>query len=129
MLYENNDEQTSLFLSWINIMKTLVIHHPEDKVVDENKKSFVKCCATRIGEGFALSKEKVASLKPGDKVVILCSTQGNQRRAEGELVKLEHSGATRSGLKRYNVFIKNIKVVSYHRNDFGKLNHNGIVVF
>jgi len=110
-------------------LKTLVIHHPEDKAVEENKKSFAKCIKTGIGEGFAISREKAASLVIGDNVVILCSTRGYEQRAEGEFVKLVHSGQTKSGLKRYYVYIDNIRTVPYHRNDFGKLNHNGIALF
>jgi len=110
-------------------MKTLVIHHPEEEVTENQKKSFSLCCSTGIGQGFAISKAKVASLNSGDKIVILCNTSGYERRAEGTLIKLVHSGATGSGLKRYNVFIDNIIQVNYHRNDFGKLTHNGIAVF
>ncbi|WP_421302448.1 hypothetical protein [Aeromonas veronii] len=110
-------------------MTTLVIHHPEEEVAANQKKSFSICCSTGIGQGFAISKAKVAILKPGDKVVILCNTKGFERRAEGVLDKLIHSGATDSGLKRYDVYIKNISQVGYHRSDFGKLTHNGIAVF
>lgn len=112
-------------------MTTLVIHHPEEEVTANNKKSFDSCCNTGIGQGFAISKAKIASLNPGDTVVILCNTRGFERRAEGILEKLvpSASGATGSGLKRYDVYISNIRHVQYHRNDFGKLTQNGIAVF
>ncbi len=110
-------------------MKTLVIHHPEEEVTENNKRSFSICCSTGIGEGFAISKSKVDILKPGDKVVILCSTKGAERRAEGSLVKLVHVGATKSGLKRYDVYIDSIFTVDYHRSDFDKLTHTGIAVY
>ena len=110
-------------------MTTLVIHHPEEEVISNQKKSFSICCSTGIGRGFAISEDKVAGLKSGDTIIILCNTKGFERRAEGSLDKLIHVGATESGLKRYDVYIKTITKVEYHRNDFGKLTHNGIAVF
>ncbi|HBC3415232.1 hypothetical protein P3647_13610 [Vibrio parahaemolyticus] len=110
-------------------MTTLVIHHPEEQVVENQKKSFATCVSSGLGKGFAISKANVAKLRAGDCVVILCNTKGFERRAEGKLVKLEHTGATGSGLKRYCVHIEDIHLTKYHRNDFGKLNHNGVAVF
>lgn len=110
-------------------MKNLVIHHPVDKVICQGKKSFANCMKTMVGEGFAISKANVAALKAGDNVIVLCSSKGYERRAEGQLEKLVHSGKTGSGLKRYDVFIKDLIEVPYHRSDFGKLNHNGVAIF
>ena len=112
-------------------MTTLVIHHPEDNIDMDHRKSFSYCFKKGVGKEFAIPSKYIPELKQGIKVVVLCNTKGHERRAEGTLSALVHSGyiGDGKGMKRYDVTINNIKTVGYHRDDFERLLHTGVAVF
>jgi hypothetical protein len=101
----------------------LVIHAPKSKVQSENKRSFERTLETGIGDGYAVTRNELALLTPGLNVVLL--DKDTRRRAEGELVKLEPNGWTRSGIQRYDVYTSNLKVVPYRPE---RLNRRGIAI-
>jgi hypothetical protein len=114
-------------------MPVLVIHMPDNQVIENDKKSFDDAFADGIGYGFALNKKILAQVfpvEPGYRVVMLCKSR--QRRAEGDLVRLEpafkHKGVewwTDNHIRRYHVHMKNLKIVEYKSE---KLNKNGVAV-
>ena len=106
-------------------MYTLVIHAPDYTVIEEGKKSFDAVLKDGVGVGYAISKNDVNRLPPGSKVVLLRKDK-NQRRAEGQLVKLVPTNKyTPQGIQRYDVHIAGLKPVPYKPE---RLNHYGIAV-
>jgi hypothetical protein len=110
-------------------MATLVLHHPEEQVRANNKKSFSSCINSGLGEGFGIPAKYIPSLVKGIKVVVLCNTKLHERRAEGLLDSIVHSGYTDTGMKRYDISILDLKKVAYHRRDFGRLLQTGVAIF
>lgn len=110
-------------------MANLVLHHPEEQVNLNNKKSFSNCFSSGLGEGFGIPSKYLPSLIKGIKVIVLCNTKGHERRAEGLLDRIVHNGYTDTGMKRYDISILDLKLVAYHRSDFGKLLQTGVAVF
>jgi hypothetical protein len=116
-------------------MPSLVIHAPEYQLFSEGAKSFEDTFNTGRGEAYALNSTILRQVYPGDticsgwRVVLLCKDK--RRRAEGELIKLEP--ATKDGgpwyaknhIRRYNVYVKNFKIVAYRPE---ALNRNGVAV-
>lgn len=103
---------------------TLVIHAPDYRV-KHGEKSFEKTLATGVGDGYAISREDARIITPGLKVVLLRQDR-NKRRAEGSLVKLvPTTSKTPQGIRRYDVHVKDWKVVSYKAE---RLNRFGVAV-
>jgi hypothetical protein len=97
---------------------TLIIHAPKEKVDAEGHPSFARTLDSGVGEGYAISKADAARLGPGDAVVVL--SKDERRRAEGRLEKLVPNGRTESGMQRYDVHIKDLKVVDYKPERLGR---------
>lgn len=105
-------------------MIILVIHAPKYRERD-GAKSFEAVLADGKGEEYAIFRKHAGKLHPGCTVVLIRKDE-NRRRAEGILVKLEQTTKkTRNGIWRYNVYIKNLKGVTYKEE---KLNRYGVAV-
>ncbi len=104
-------------------MLTLLINAPKAKVQEENKRSFESTFKSGIGDEYAIWSHLVSHLVPGCKVVLL--SKDEELRAEGELVELVPKSKTGSGIQRYDVHIKSLKMVPYKAEH---LNRNGIAV-
>lgn len=92
-------------------MTTLVIHAPTWRANKEGARSFEKTIESRIGDGYAITRNEFAQITPGCNVLVL--DKGKGRCAEGKLVKLEEDGATESGIRRYNVHIAQLHPAPY----------------
>lgn len=104
-------------------MATLVIHTPQDKAVQEGKRSFEKTVQSGVGDEYAIYQDLYKELSPGFCVVVLDEVR--QLRAEGNLVKLIQKSKAGNGVQRYDVHIAGLKMVPY-RSEF--LNRCGIAV-
>jgi hypothetical protein len=104
-------------------MLTLVINAPKAKTQEENKRSFKSTFHSGVGDEYAIWSHLVLHLVPGCKVVLL--SKDEELRAEGELVELVAKSKTGSGIQRYDVHIKNLKMVPYKAEH---LNRNGVAV-
>jgi hypothetical protein len=89
-------------------MLTLVINAPKAKAQEENKRSFKSTFQSRVGDEYAIWSHWVPLLGPGCRVVLL--SKDEELRAEGELVELVRKSKTGSGIQRYDVHIKNLKM-------------------
>ncbi len=107
----------------VNQMSTLVIHAPRAKVEEEQKRSFKTTLQSGVGDEYAIASSLVRRLSPGCKVVVLSKDEG--LRAEGELVMLVPKSKTANGIQRYDVHVKNLKIVPYKPE---RLNRNGVAV-
>jgi hypothetical protein len=92
-------------------MPSLVIHAPHGRVQEENKRSFNETFETGIGDEYAIPSRLAALLSPGCKVILL--SKDEQKRAEGELVKLEPRSKANNGMQRYDVHVRSLKMVPY----------------
>ena len=92
-------------------MLTLVINAPKAKAQEENKRSFKITFDRRIGDEYAIWSHWVSFIVPGCNVVLL--SKDEELRAEGELVELVPKSKTGSGIQRYDVHMKNLKMVPY----------------
>jgi len=54
-----------------------------------------------------------------------CWVKDEQKRAEGELIRLVRNGKAGNGIQRYDVHIKNLRMVSYKPES---LNRNGVAI-
>ena len=104
-------------------MSTLVINAPKAKVEQTRAQSFEATFASGVGDGYAITKILFAQLSAGCGVVLLDKDQG--KRAEGTLVQLVPTEKTENGIQRYDVHIKNLKMVPYKPES---LNRNGVAV-
>jgi hypothetical protein len=104
-------------------MLTLVINAPKTKVQEENKQSFEKTFRSGIGDEYAIWSHWVPLLVTGSRVVLL--SKDEELRAEGELLELIPKSKTGSGIQRYDVHIKNLKMVPYKPE---RLNRNGVAI-
>ena len=106
-------------------MYTLVIHAPDYTVIKQGKKSFDAVLRSGVGVGYAISANDVSRLSPGSKVVLLRKDK-NQKRVEGQLVKLVPTHTyTPQGIRRYDVHIAGLKLVPYKPE---RLNHYGVAI-
>jgi hypothetical protein len=115
-------------------MPSLVIHAPEYQL-REGAKSSNDTFETGIGEAYALNSTilgqlpPVGIIRPGWRVVLLCKDK--KWRAEGRLVRLEPAikdgrpWFTKNHIRRYDVYVKNFKMVPYEPVP---LNRNGVAV-
>jgi len=118
-------------------MPSLVIHAPEYQLAREDTKSFDDIFRTGIGKGYALNSTILRQvfpegmIHPGWRVVLLCKDRGRERRAEGELVRLEPAikdgrpWFTKNRIRRYDVYVENFEMVPYKSE---ALNKNGVAV-
>jgi hypothetical protein len=104
-------------------MSTLVINAPKAKVIQESKQSFEATFASGVGDGYAIAKSLFGQVSTGSGVVLLDKDQ--EKRAEGTLVQLVPTEKTGNGIQRYNVHIRNLKMVPYKPES---LNRNGVAV-
>jgi hypothetical protein len=99
-----------------------VINAPKS-AVKQGSRSFQNTFTSRIGEEYAISAGLYSLLSPGCTVALL--SKDEKLRAEGKLLKLVPKSWTNNGLRRYDVHIKNLKMVAYKPE---RLNRNGIAV-
>ena len=113
------------------ILVTLVLNHPESQVIKNKKKPFSHTFTSGIGESYYIPQTLLNGITSGDRVVILSDKRGLEERAEGILIRFVQSGYTKHNppRPRYNVHIKGLQKVQYHRRDFDKLERSGIAVF
>jgi len=104
-------------------MSTLVMNAPRAKSEQENKQSFEATFESGIGDGYAISKGLFSRLSAGSGVVLLDKDQG--KRAEVMLLQLVPTEKTGNGIQRYDVHVKNLKMVPYKPES---LNRNGVTV-
>lgn len=104
-------------------MTTLVIHAPTAKARKEGKRSFEETVKAQIGDGYAIAKKLVSQLSSGNKVVVL--DKWKDARAEGKLVQLVKKEKAGNGIQRYDVHIRDLKIVPYKPES---LNRNGIAI-
>lgn len=111
-------------------MPSLIIHAPEHQLGREDTKSFSDTFNTRIGKAYALNSKIHSQISLGCRVVLLCKDK--KLRAEGELDKLilaktkdDKPWVTKNHIKRYDVHVKNFKMVSYRPE---ALNRNGVAI-
>ena len=104
-------------------MPSLVINAPKQQVILNNKKSFQETLNSGIGQGYAINTTLFRQIYPGCRLVLLSKDQ--RRRAEGELVKLVPTYKTNNNIQRYDVYIKDLRIVSYKPVS---LNRNGVAV-
>jgi len=104
-------------------MATLVINAPKAKIKQTSAQSFETTLITGVGDGYAIWKRLAAQLDAGSGVVLLDKDQG--KRAEGTLVQLVPIEKTGSGIQRYEVHMKNLRMVPYKSE---RLNRNGVAV-
>lgn len=116
-------------------MPSLVIHAPDYQTYQEDKQSFDDTFKSGKGNAYALNKTILARLQPegtvmpGWRVALLC--KNSKLRAEGELVgikpAIKNGGPwfTKNGIRRYDVYIKNIEMVPYRPE---ALNRNGVAI-
>jgi hypothetical protein len=105
------------------VMATLVINAPMAKVQQQGSRSFYSTFKSSVGDEYAISASLRAQLSPGCKVVLLSTDE--DKRAEGDLVKLVPKSKTKSGMQRYDVHIKNLKMVPYKPEN---INRYGVAV-
>ena len=104
-------------------MGTLVINAPKAKAEQESKRSFESTLTSGVGDGYAITKGLFAQLSAGCGVVLLDKDQG--KRAEGTLVQRVPTEKAGNGIQRFDVHIKNLKIVRYKSE---RLNRNGIAI-
>ncbi len=76
-----------------------------------------------MGDGYAIASTELPLITPGCGVWVL--DKEKEKRAEGTLVKLEPEGSTKSGIQRFNVYMKDLRMVPYQNV---KLNKRGIAI-
>ena len=99
-------------------MPTLVISAPRQKAELEQKRSFERTVETGVGDEYAIPAGKVVQLYAGCKVVVLDKDQ--RKRAEGTLVELVPRSKANNGMQRYDVLIKDLRLVDYKSEDLGR---------
>ncbi|MGD0415532.1 MAG: hypothetical protein ABSA80_09280 [Terriglobales bacterium] len=104
-------------------MATLVINAPKAKIRQTNAQSFETTLTSCVGDGYAIWKTLVAQVNTGSGVVLLDKDQ--KKRAEGTLVRLVPIEKTGNGIQRYEVHMKNLRIVPYKSE---RLNRNGVAV-
>lgn len=105
-------------------MPTLVISAPKERVgVGPTYKSFGDTYASGIGRDYAIVSRLAEQITPGWRVVLL--SKDEHKRAEGQLVQLVEATKAGNGIQRYDVHIRNLKMVPYVPED---LNRNGVAV-
>lgn len=105
-------------------MATLVMNAPSVKVQRGTiYRTFQDIFMSGTGLGYAISANLVAQLGPGSRVVLL--SKDVEKRAEGELVQLIPVQKAGNGIQRYDVRMKNMRMVPYHPE---RLNKNGVAV-
>jgi len=105
-------------------MSTLVINAPKQRVGQgPTYKTFAETFAKGIGRDYAISENLAVQTSPRCTVVLL--SKDEHKRAEGELVRLVRTVKAGNGIQRYDVHIKNLRMVSYKPES---LNRNGVAV-
>ncbi len=104
-------------------MVALVINAPKEKTQSEAKRSFRDTFEKGVGEGYAIAMNLFEQCHPSCTVVLL--SKDEQKRAEGKLVALVPTEKTGSGMQRYDVYIKELRMVPYKSE---ALNRNGVAV-
>jgi len=110
-------------------MSTLIIHTPDYQLGREDTKSFEDTFKTGIGKAYAIYKGICGKIHADCEVVLLCKDR--MLRAEGRLLKLECAKKdgkpwlTKNGIQRYDVYVKDFKMVPYKSE---ALNHCGVAV-
>jgi hypothetical protein len=104
-------------------MAALVIHAPKEKNQTESKRSFDTTFKSGIGDGYAIWKSLASQITPNCKVIVL--SKDERKRAEGVLVKLVPVEKTASGIQRYDVKMRDLKMVPFKDE---RLNRNGVAV-
>ena len=99
-------------------MFTLVIHAPKEKAERENKRSFEQTLISSIGDEYAIPRSSFAKLSTGCKVVLLC--KDDKKQAEGKLVELVEKSKTANGIQRYDVHMKDLRLVPYKSEALGR---------
>lgn len=99
----------------------LVIHAPTSKAQSERKRSFSETVDTKVGDGYALSRNEYPLAMKCSEVIVLDNEREN--RAKGRLVRIEQEGWTRSGMPRYNIHMDNLRIERY---EYVKVNRRGI---
>jgi len=91
-------------------MATLVLNAPK---YQKGKPSYHNILVTGIGKDYAIASNEYSKLSSGasHRVVILSKDQ--RLRAEGQLQRLVLSGSAGNGIKRYDVYIQNLRSVQY----------------
>jgi hypothetical protein len=104
-------------------MPTLVLNAPAGKAEQESKRSFESTLASGIGDEYAIWRSLCVQVTPGCGVILL--DKDRERRAEGTLIRLDAKSKTGSGIQRYDVYMKDLKIVPYKPE---RLNRNGVAV-
>ena len=104
-------------------MATLVLNAPTWRENEDGAKSFESMLASGVGAGYAIAASLVTLVSRGCTVVILNKEKG--LRAEGTLVRLQPVGKTRSGMRRYDVHMQDLRQVRYRPE---ALNRCGVAV-
>jgi hypothetical protein len=103
-------------------MATLIINAPKKGT----KRSFEEVIKTGYAVGYAISRKDYQKLMPKtSEVIIIRKNFKYEKRAEGILYKIEEGGKTPQGVQRYNIWIKDIKLVNYMSE---KINRFGVAV-
>jgi hypothetical protein len=97
-------------------MPTLNLSAPRAKVGPPPYRSFQRILDSGIGEAYAIAENQFNLLSSGSGVALVSNDE--KRRAEGMLVELVLVGRTKSGMRRYDVHIKNLKEVDYKPEHF-----------
>jgi transcriptional regulator with XRE-family HTH domain len=102
---------------------TLVLSAPRATAA-RGKKSFERTFNSGVGEDYAIAKDDAArlqaELQAGNTVVVVVLSKDETQRAEGTLVKLVPNGRTRTGMQRYDVYIKDLNKVEYKPERLGR---------
>jgi hypothetical protein len=105
-------------------MMTLVIHTPKPTDQSGNR-SFEDTIATCVGEEFAISRNMYSELKIGMPLIILDKRQ--RKQAEAIISGFEPGTFAANGIRRYNIFFQDPRLVAYTGDEI-KLTRCGVAV-
>jgi hypothetical protein len=101
-------------------MATLSLSAPAAK---KTRTPFPTIVATSIAPGYIISSKCIGKLVPGSSTVAVLD-KTSKKRAEAIFDKLVPAGFAKNVKRRYNVHIKDLKIVHYVPVKFG---HDGVV--
>ena len=99
-------------------MPTLILHAPDWRTTEDGAKSFNQTIIDGVCSGYAIPSTIVAGVILGIKVVLL--NKAKWLRAEGVLVSSSPTEKTKSGIQRYDIKIRDVKLVTYQPERLGR---------
>jgi hypothetical protein len=99
-------------------MATLVLNAPTWREREPDARSFEQILESGVCGGYAIPATLHSRIHPGCTVVLL--NKDKQKRAEGTLVRLQSADKTKSGIQRYDVHVRDFRIVPYQPEALGR---------